>query len=324
MGFEVAFTILLFFVLIWGFGFSALRLLRVKESSDTSSDIFGRQILRLGIGIPVFIVLGVLLNLVRIPLYWWVFLILALVYPLYSLSRGKVRRKLAASTKKFVAGRPLKVTYNQLFIVAVLLLFLFNLYTYATGSFAYPYLEDDDPWTYAREMRYVAVEKTLDVPYYRPVNYLDPYPPAFALIMGVLHQTSPEAQWTLKFFNSLLISLGILFFFYMVRELTKSDAIALASMFVISMLPSYLSHFIWSHTFIPLLFFLLIYAFERTKDQRWWIISGIIVAAILLTHPHQAIKLGILAAIYGLVRWIYARAFPWKLLWSGILGTALS
>ena len=196
---------------------------------------------------------------------------------------------------------------------------------YVNGSFAYEYLEDDDPWTHAREMKYVAFEKKLDVPYFRPVSYLDPYPPAYSMIMGILHQTSPEAQWTLKFFNSLLISLSVVFFFFMVKTLTRRSNLAITSTFILSMLPSYLSHFIWAHTLIPLLFFLLIYSFVKIDQQaRWWIVAMVVSASIFLTHTFQAIKLMILAFGFFAVKWIYFKKFPKKIFYAVISGFLIS
>jgi hypothetical protein len=216
------------------------------------------------------------------------------------------------------------LTKKNLMYLALLVLFAGNLYMYATGSFAYGYLEDDDPWTHAREMKYVSIERTLDVPYFRPVNYLDPYPPAYSLIMGILHQTSPEAQWTLKFFNSLIISLSIIFFFFMVNALTKNGTIALSSSFILSMLPSYLSHFIWSHSLIPFLFFLLIYSYTKIYQRRWWLIATVATAGIFLTHSRQVIKLAVLALVFFGVKWYYTKKFPKKIFIASILGMILS
>ena len=306
-------TVLLFFVYLYGFGFTLARVLKLKGEGDS----FQRHVMRLGLGLPVFIVLGTILSMLHIPLQWWLFLLLSLLYPLYTfVMKRKKWRRVASS---------LDVRHARVVYVILLVLFLFNVFMYVKGSFAYPYMEDDDPWTYAREMKFVATEKTLNVPYVRPDNYLDPYPPAYALLMGVLHQTSPEAQWTIKFFNSLIISLGVLFFFFMVRRLTGSDHVALASTFVLSMLPSYLSHFVWSHSLIPGLFFVLVYSYEQIAESKKWMwIAGVVTAGILLTHPHQAIKLAVMGGLYVVVKWVYARRFPLEVFSSAVVGLVLS
>ncbi|MBT4935439.1 hypothetical protein HOL21_03465 [Candidatus Woesearchaeota archaeon] len=307
-------TIILFFVYMWGFGYSVSHILKIKDTRDN----FEKNIMHVGIGMCTFTVVGVILNTLHVPLYWWVFLILSIITVLYTVIK---RRKNIISDFKL----PSKINKKQIIYVILLLLFAFNLYTYASGSLAYSYMEDDDPWVYVREMKYVATEKTLDVDYFRQVNYLDPYPPAYSMMMGVLHQTSPDAQWTIKFFNALVIALGFLFFFFMVKVLTKSSYVALASTFILSMIPAYLSHFVWSHSLIPGLFFILIYCYEMiSKDTKWTYITGIATGAILLTHPYQAIKLGIMAAIYFIVKWIYTKKFQKHIALSALYGIILS
>ncbi len=384
-------TILLFFLYLYGLGFALSRLRKErKEKSGNESapaeavsavsragekstghpaegeaeDSIERHLMRLGTGLCVFIVLGVILNLLRVPLHWWIFLLLSLAVPAAALltnrkKNGKFFREGFWQNLRERISFPGKIRKSHLLYLLLLALFAFNLYTYSTGSLGYPYMEDDDPWTYVREMKYVAVEKKLDVPYERGTNYLDPYPPAYAFIMGVLHQTSPDAQWTIKFFNALLISLGFLFFFFMVKSLTKSSPLALAGTFILSMLPSYLSHFVWSHSLIPGLFMVAIYSYQKVReagdgdvrenigeqshephslnqglnlglnysyfsDYSLIAAAGFATAAILLTHPFQALKLGIMIAIYFMVVWAYDRKLPLKVAGSLLLGGVLS
>ncbi len=305
-------TIILFFLYMYGFGVSAFSVLKLKESTDAVE----KHVMRAGIGIGIYIVIAVFLNMVNIPLYWWLFLLLAWIIPVYDKIQKNQREK---------ASFNFTLTKKNMIYLSLLILFIFNLFMYTSGSFAYEYLENDDPWTHAREMKYVSIEKTLDVDYFRPINYLDPYPPGYASIMGVLHQTSPDAQWTLKFFNSLLISFSILVFFFMVRSLSRSSAVALASTFILSMLPSYLSHFIWSHTLIPMLFMLLVYTYMKIDhDKKWWIISSLVTASIFLTHTRQIIKLMIMAGLFFIVIWAYRKKFPVKIFWSAIVGFIIS
>ncbi len=309
-------SILLFFLYMFGFGFSITYLFKAKEDED----FLEKNVMRLGFGLAVFVVLGVILNLLKVPLYWWIFLVLSQITVLYALYKKR------ASIKTWLEARSkFQLKKKHIFYVILLLLFAFNLYTYTTGSLSYGYLEDDDPWTYARDVKYVALEKTLDVPYYRGTNHLDPYPPAYVMTLGILHQTSADEQWTIKFFNSLLISLGVLFFFFMVRKLTQSLNIALASTFILSMLPSYLGHFIWSHSLAPGWFFLLIYSFEQLMESKSFLaLSAVTYAAILLTHPIQAAIITVLAGIYFAGRWIYFKKFPWEIGLSVVLGVVIS
>ncbi|MAF99562.1 MAG: hypothetical protein CMH61_03020 [Nanoarchaeota archaeon] len=302
-------TILLFFLYFYGFGYSFLRLFNIQQVSDPIE----RNLIRIGMGVPIFIVFGVLLNMLKIPLQWWIFLI-PIIYAFYDFAKNNK-----------INFPDLNFSKKNIIYIFLLVIFLLHLFMFVKGSFAYGYLEDSDPYTYARDMKYVSVEKTLDVPYFRQINFLDPYPPGYTMIMGVLHQTSPEAQWTLKFFNALLISLSLIFFFFMVRGLTRNSQIALASTFVLLMIPSYLSHFIWSHSLIPLLFFLLIYSYLRIdSNKKWWIMSAVVTAAILLTHHRQAIKLAIMGGIFFFVTWYHTKKFPRGIFLSALAGFLIS
>jgi hypothetical protein len=311
-------TIILFFLYFFGFGYSVTYLLKLKETPD----FWERNIMRIAFGFVTFIVLGTILNFLRVPFYWWIYLILALIIPLFSI----FKRKIDFSNMYFNKSK-LKLTKKNVIYIILLILFLFNLFVYVKGSFAYEYLEDDDPWTYARDMKYVATEHTLNYEYFRPVAYLDPYPPAYVMTLGLLHQTSPNTQWTLKFFNSLLVSLSIVFFFFMVKQLTKNNSIALASTFVLSMVPAYLSHFIWAHAIIPMLFFILIYSYVNTgiiKEKKWWVITVIASTAIFLSHTRQVIKLAIMVVLFFIAIWAYSKKFPKELIISSILGFIIS
>ena len=197
-------TILLFFVYTIGLGFTATHLIKVKESDE----FVERWLMRIGIGLGVFVLLGIILNIFHIPLHWWIFLLLSVAYPLFSLI--KIRTK-----------QPYKLTKGTVYSLVMLFLFVFSLVMYAGGAYQYPYLEDDDPWSHALGVSYIAKEKTL----YEPIDgrvffqYVDPYPPGYELVMGVLHQTSGDMIFTLKFFNALIISLGTIFFFFFFKEI---------------------------------------------------------------------------------------------------------
>ena len=191
-------TILLFFIYMWGFGFTATNWLK------NNINPLERNLIRIGIGMGVFVMVGVLMNLVHIPLDWKIFLALSLVYPLMCLYKS-VRHNTFKIPK-------LTLTKTNLTILGAVLIFFVCLSMYAGGAFKYPYLEDDDPWEHANSVKYIAIEKTLNSPDNYEFKYLDPYPPGYNLMMGVLHQTSPSMMWTLKFFNGLMLALGILFF----------------------------------------------------------------------------------------------------------------
>ncbi|MCP3682765.1 MAG: phospholipid carrier-dependent glycosyltransferase [bacterium] len=302
-------TVLLFFVYIWGLGVSAT--LFVKEAENQLE----RNLMRFGFGIALFIVLGLFLNLIHVPLDWKIFLVLSLLGPIYKVIRKKPKLHV------------LKLTRSNLSIMIVLIIFLASLFMYVSGAAKYPYLEDDDPWSHAMGVSYVAHEKTVfDTPEKTDrIHYIDPYPPSYDMILGVLHQTSSSINWTLKFFNALIISLGLIFFYFFAKEFTQNKALALFATFVLASVPAFLSHFIWALSLIMPLFFVGFYALERIKhDKRWWIVAAIVTGAALVVAPSHSAYYGLFFALYFIVRTILERKFLLYEFLAGVCGLALS
>jgi hypothetical protein len=253
--------------------------------------------MNIGIGLAIFIVLSVFLNLLHIPLDWKIFLFLGATLPLFYLIKIIINKKIPEIN--------LKLTKSNIYILIVLVLFSFTFYMYHKGAFAYPYLEDDDPWDHAMSIKYIANGKSAFVPedIHNQFHYIDAYPPAYDIILGVLHQTSPDLMWTMKFFNALIISLGIIFFYFFLKHFTGNSSKALFSTFALTMIPCYLSHFIWAHSLIPTLFFVAVYCLEQIKhSKKWFFISAIVIATLPLTHPTQPVKLGVMFFIYWIVK----------------------
>lgn len=303
------FTIILFFIYSWGLGYT------VTYFVKNSENVLERNLIRIGIGLGVFVVLGVLLNIFHIPLDWKVFLVLSAILPIINIARGKI--KLPASSEI--------LNKKNIWIFLTLIIFLASLFIYASGAFKYPYLEDDDPWVYALGTKYVAIEKTLNAPETGHIKFLDPYPPGYGLIMGVLHQTSSSLMWTLKFFNALIISLSMLMFFFFVKKFANSNRIALFATIMLATIPSYLTHFIWAHSLVIFLFFPSMYCLEKIKiDKKWAYVAAILIASLLLTHASQAIKLGIMLSIYFIIKSIYARRFLLAEFFTLLIGAIIS
>jgi hypothetical protein len=207
--------------------------------------------------------------------------------------------------------------------VAILIFFV-SLFIYANGSFKYPWLEDSDPWHHASGIKYVSIEKDV---FNTGDNfmYINPYPPGYDLFFGVLHQTSVSLYWTMKFFNALIISLGILFFYFFAKKIIRHRGKALFATFILASIPSYLSHFIWAHSLVITLLFVALYCVEMYfEDKKWGIASIIVIASIVLSQPTQPIKFAVIFGAYFLVKWISTKKFDWKLLGSLFLGYILS
>lgn len=303
-------TIILFFVYIYGFGYAATYFLKENDN------FLERNLMRMGIGLGILPILMLLMSFLRIPLDWRLILLLSLLFPIYSIFVFfKNRKKI-----KF----DIRIKKSDLYIFAAFVLFLLSLFMYTKGAFVYPYLEDDDPWSHANGVKYVSIEKSI----FNPdggTGYLDPYPPAYDGLLGLLHQTSPSLMWTMKFFNALIISLSILFFYFFSKEFIGDQKKALFATFVLASIPSYLSHFIWAHSLVPILIILAFYSLEMIKyDRKYMYVSALVIGSIFLTTPTQPIKFSIMFLIYFLVKFIYSRKISFYVISSGALGFILS
>ena len=313
-------TIFLFFIYLWGLGFTGAYFLKKPENA------LERNLMYLGVGLGILPILSILINLFRIPLDWKIFLILSIAFPLYILGKKIKNKELKLPSLK------LKIKKSNIALVFVILIALFSLHVYTKGAFSYPYLEDEDPWGHAVGVKYVALEKTA----YDPVltgyendevlSYMDPYPPSYDIILGILHQTSPDLTWTLKFFNALIISLGFIFFYLFAKLFMGSRNKALLATFILAAIPSYLSHFIWAHSLVITLFFPTMYAFEKIKeDKKWAVIAAISLGSIWVAQNlSQPLKLTSLIAIYFIVSCIVMRKFLKTEFYAIVAGGILS
>lgn len=311
-------TIILFFIYTWGFGFSVTFFLK------NSDNFLERNLIRIGIGLGVFSVFATFLNLLHIPLDWRIFFTASILVPVIIFIKSLLNKKISKIN--------IKLTKSDIYVFLVLLIFLVHLSIFLKGAFLYPYLEDDDSWDHAKSATYVAIEKTAyepeefkSLPGHGMFHYLDPYPPSYPILMGILHQTNTSINWTLKFFNSLIISLGIIFFYFFVKEFTNNQTKALFATFILAIIPSYFSHFIWSLSLSVALFFPAFYCLERKKyDSRWIFIAIIVIAAILLTQTTTALHFGLFLAIYILIKLFADKKLDLLLILAGPIALFLS
>src|SRR3989338_6505202 len=273
-------TIILFFIYLWGLGFTATYFVKKPEH------FWERQFLNLGIGLGLFPILAIVLNFLHIPLDWKVFLLLSIAFPMY-----RVVKSIQAKTKPDFSAL-LKFTKSDLAILTVLVIVLASFYMYASGAFNYPYLEEENK-----------IDQTL--------SYNGPYPPAFDIVIGILHQTSHDLNWTIKFFNALIISLGFLFFYLFAKGFTDNRNKALLATFIFAIIPAYLSHFIWAHSLVITIFFPLLYAFQQIKeDKKWMYIALLIIASVWVSQNiEQPLKLSTMVLLYLVVVSITHRKF---------------
>jgi len=270
-------NILLFVVYCSGLGYLFTSFVR-KNTWDNF-------LLQIAVGLASIPVLGVLFHVLRIPLEARIFLGLALLGIVLFVARTPFKKN------------PGNVKKKEVHLWIVLAIFLIQAFIYCGGAFRYPYLEDDDPWGHAAGIKYIAIEKNINVDP-GTFHYINPYPPGYDIVFGLLHQTHSSLYWTLKFFNGLIISLGFLFFYFFVKELTGDKTKAVITTLVLSATPCYLSHFIWAHALAVTLFFpTLTCLLKCRRDQRYIIPGAVLMAGILLTQPTQAFKFLIMVAL---------------------------
>jgi len=293
-------TIILFFVYTWGFGYTVTKFLKNPEN------FLERNLMRIGIGLGVIPILGVIFGAFGISIDWRIFFALSMALPVYFLIKNTLQGK--KPELKFA------LTKSDLTILIVLLLFGFTLFMYTTGAFKYSWFEDDDPWSHAVGVKFVAFEKKISEPQGQDLlYYIDPYPPGYDMLMGILHQTSPLLNWTMKFFNALIVSLGIIFFYFLVKRFTGNSNRALFSTFVLAAIPCYLSHFIWAHSLAMTLLIVALYCLVMIEfDMNWIYATIVVIASICVTQPTKSIKFFFLFMIYFVIKSIYLKKFQLK------------
>lgn len=282
-------SVVFFFLLLFFLGFSLFYISPVSFSQDDTP--FLRKLLYLGAGLGTLCFLIIFFDVVGIPLDYRIFFVLSLFCPLHFVVFSW--NSFISSLQRFFSfssySKKEFFCFSAVFVAAIVLF-----YTFLVGAFAYPYLEDDDPWDHAVAVKYIATEKT----YYQPSgeaisHYLEPYPPTYDVLLALFYQINGSVFLTLKIFNVFLIALGILFFFVFARELFGLEIATVASVVLVA-LPSWMSHFIWSHTLALVLFFpALTIAFRGFTDQRYILPAVLLIAAEMVTHPFVAILFGI-------------------------------
>lgn len=276
-----------------------------------------RNLMRIGFGMAFFIVLGFLFNLMRVPLDWKIFLFISLILPVID-----ILRKFKGSSKIISS---IRLTKYDLSIIIMLLLFAATFYMYSKGAFSYPYLEDDDPWSHAITAKFVSANRQLLRPSGVSLPYIDPYPPAYSLFMGVLHQTNDSISWTLKFFNALIVSLSIVFFYFFANKLTESHKKALFSVFAIASVPAFMSHFIWSISLVIPLYFVSLYALEKImEDKKWIYAASVSIGATLMITPSHSTYFGFIFLIYYAAKAITEKKLLLNTAIAGFFGLLIS
>lgn len=309
-------TILFFFILTISLGYTATYFVKRPEGS------LERFFLYIGIGLGVIPILGVFLNLVKVKLHIFVFVGIGMLIPLYALYRSVSKGGFDDAKKRFMK---LKLKKSTVYLLVAIFFALVLFVIYLKGSFVYPYLEDDDPWLHASAAKYLKATNTFSQYDDADVShYLEPYPPGYVILMGILHQTNQEVMWTLKFFNTLIIALGVVFFYLFAKEFIGDRKKALFATFIITVIPCFLSHFIWAASLAIVLFFVTFYCLEKIRDDKRWVIpSAVVVSSIIVTQVSNAFIFGLLFFVYFLIKSISLKKFLKLVFIAGVIGALM-
>lgn len=315
------FPILLFFVYLWGFGYSVTYFLKKGTFSKSWLE---RQLMNMGIGLGVWSILIIIVNQIGLPLDWKLFLLWSLVIPVFSLYEY-----IAENGLKLKIPAP-KLKKSTIYIIIAIIIAFSVFYVLHKGTFTYPWLEDGDPWEHATGTLYVSETKTFsrspeDV--MNPlIHYLEPYPPSYDSMMGILRPVYPDTNWVLKFFNVLMIGLGHLWFYFFAKIFMRDSSKALFATFAFAVTPCFLGHFIWSSTLALVLYFPAFYCIEklRKEDFNWIYPSIAVIAGIMVAQPTDNFFFGLMFGMYYLVLLIQKRKWYWRIFFAGFFGLLLS
>ncbi len=222
----------------------------------------------------------------------------------------------------------------------MLVLFAFTLNMYLEGSFRYDYFEDTDPWGYTAVADYIGENKTFSVPYYS-VQYSEPYTQGYQIVMGLVSQTNDSIYWTMKFFNALIVSFGVLFMYFFARRFSGDEEVAVLAGFFLFAVPAWVSHFVFALHFNMTIFVVLLYvlaqllpeprangaSIETRRDQaasgevpyhnrresKGWMWVGIIVyASLLVNHFSTSLHGTLFCLVFIATRTLAEKRLDWK------------
>jgi hypothetical protein len=287
-------ALLLFAVVTLGLGHGVLTV----SGAPLQRNVIFKALELESVGLATFSFLGVVFGVLHVPIYWPLYLALACVGPALALRRNLTTRARVATppAPRADAGGESEAAseterYELAYAVMLVVLLVYFFKTFHAGAYAYPYLEDEDPWMHAQGALYVALEHTARADStVRPVGnfafYLEPYPPTFDVLMGVLRQVGDSVSSTLKTFNVVLATLAIGFSFLFGGAYFKSVHKGFFAAVVLAALPSFMSHFIWSQSLALAIFLAALYATVRSVDDKRWVPAAIVtVASMLVTQP---------------------------------------
>jgi len=318
---------------------------------DWRADGLEKLFVRFGAGLAAVPVLGVIFNLLQIPLDYRIFLAVGALMPVAAI----LRKRSSLPIKRQGISTPVARSWKNKsfwYALVVLVLFAVTLVMYLQGAFAYSYFEDTDPWGYAAVADYIGENKTFSAPYYS-IQYSEPYTQGYQIVMGVLSQTNDSVYWTMKFFTALIISFGVPFMYYLARRLSRDEEIALLAAIFLFTVPAWASHFVFSLHFNMTIFMVLLYVlaqmisgpYEQANalveppepespchmqfrigqpDRCWLWVGTVVYASMLVNHFSTAVHATLFILLFCVTRTLAGRQVDGKTPQLLIAGFALS
>ena len=291
--------------------------------TDYRAGWFEQFFMRIGIGLAFLSVLGVILDLLFIPINAWIILGISTVFPVIHTWKNREH------IEEWLEGiGTLKISFKKLIFYSLLLaMFGVTTYMYMSGSFGYPYMEDGDPWGYTAVSKVIAEEETFKADY-RYNHYSEPYTQGYQIVMGILHQTNNSMYWTMKFFHNLILGLSIPFFYFFAKnvlpESNRREEYAFFSTVALFAIPSWVTHFIFSFNYNMVLFLVLLYALTKVNTKGWSVVTGLLLASIFVNHAFTAILTTMVLGLYIFFTYMHSGEIPERLVDAGYLGFLVS
>lgn len=286
-------SIALFFIITLGLGSI------INFCGWSKENLFEKIFITQGAGLLLIPVVGVIFNVCKIPIDYKNFLVVSLLIFIGQLSYQLMFARHRAEKQPFALQLKKCLCASD---IAILCIFSATLSMYLKGSFSYEWFEDGDPWRYAAAIKYIALHKTYTAPF-QFVELTQPYPQGYQILMAIVSQINHSLNWTVKFFNSLVISLSIIYFYCLAQRLLKNKTAGLLASAALASMPAWLSHFIFainlSCVFVPLFFYLLI---TSEENKTWVPLAAVAFTSIWLTHFSSAVAITLLFVSYYITK----------------------
>ncbi len=300
-------VITLFLIISFGLG-------SVSFFAGWDEESFSEKLLiNLALGIAAIPVLGVLFNVLQVPIDHRYFLLLASLSAIAGIY---------FSRKNFL---PDISVFEEIDFRDLLLIFLFglSLFMYLKGSFSYSWFESSDPWLFASATKLIEIERTYTAPIRFSVS--QPYPQGMQIFIAIFNQINGAMNENMKFFFSFLPAFSLVPFYFLAKKVFSSKTTALVSTFILASQPAWMTHYIFTLNFAVIQVPLLLYTLKRAeKNKNWAWLSAMVFACVWLTHFYSAFVISLLFFIWYLARLLSTNSLSKPYIKAALGGFAFS